>query len=365
MTRKPPAPPPTKYGPSALVQSRLASVPGLMRPGSTIQTIQRMQAPTGLGTPTPPAATAATMANGGGPATTVALVAPPPTASTVTIVVPTPPALSARLATWRQRATTHFQNKTFTVDEFCAFVLGYKVINARAGALNLLGELRRAGVLFPPVQEPVRDGLVLSMDASKASQAPPPAAASGVTNRQAFGMTNPAHNAVSMVPFWAAHANTPPPPGRDDREHYMSPSRHYRIGDNNGNPLLDSKGAQVMAQGHKGLVMGHLPSASTYVNTTGHMHSPGTNRQHNTSPSAYGQVETAAASAASGSKEPRYTSPSPTRGSWPGYYDSSNKRFKSEYRKLWPTHIRRRCAKCNHNGDLESVKTCSQCGAPY
>lgn len=302
------------------------------------------------------------------PTVPVPLVTSLPTGSTVPTVTPVATVattLPRTVALWNQRAAMHFGTRTFTVDEFVTFVQSYGSIGTRAGALGVLRDLRNAGVLFPPIVEAVRPGLVLSFDSSQAQQAPAPVSASVMTNREAFGMTNPSHTHRNMTGFWAAHAHTPPPPGRDEHEHYMSPSRHFRLGDNSGNPLVDSSGAPVMRQGHSGLVMGHLPSASTYVNTTGHMHSPGTNRQHNYSPSAYGQVEDPTASAASGSREPRYRSPSPTRGSWEGYWNRDNPRFHPDYAIRWPSHIRRTCAGCGNTSDHAGTAACSRCGATY
>lgn len=279
-----------------------------------------------------------------------------------------PPAYSGTLngnrITWRRRLWEHFQMSTFTVDQFCDYVGTFGTINTRGGQLGLLAELRTAGALFPPILEVVREGLVLSFDATQAQQAPVRVAPT-LTNRQAFGMTNPPHNHLNMIDLWAAHANTPPPQGRDEREHYMSPTRNYRISGNDGQAVIDpSTGSQQLEQGHSNLVMGHNPSASTYVNTTGHMHSPGTNRRHNYSPSAYGQIENARASAASGAHEPRYDSPSPTRGSWEGYYLSDHDRFQPAYRELWPTHIRRSCI-CGNTMDHEAATVCSRCGRVY
>jgi hypothetical protein len=280
--------------------------------------------------------------------------------------VSTAPTLSSRLMLWRARlqGDASMSTGTFTVDEFCTFVGGYGSIGSRSGQLGLLRELRDAGVVFPTVTEPVRQGLILSLDATLAQQAPTVTAPT-ITNRVAFNMVNPPHDHPNMIPFWAAHAHTPPPSGRDPLTHYMSPTRNFRIGDNDGNPVLDSSGAQVLEQGHSNLVMGHNPSASTYINATGHQHSPGTNRQHNFSASAYGQVENARSSAQSGSREPRYRSPSPTRGSWPGYYQSTHPRFRPQYRDRWPTHIRTQCGACGNEADRESATHCSVCGAAY
>ncbi len=272
--------------------------------------------------------------------------------------------LSERGILWRRRLWEHFGTRTFTVDEFCLFVGGFNTITTRSSQLELLRELRKAGALFPEITEMVRDGLVLSFDEAAAQQAPDNSGHK-VTNREAFGMANPPHDHRNMVAFWARQANTPPPKGRDPQQHYMSPSRNFRIGDNDGNPVLDDNGDQVLEQGHSNLVMGHHPSASTYINATGHMHSPGTNKQHNYSPSAYGQAENKYASASSGSKEPRYRSPSPTRGSWEGYYQSGHPRFKPAYRQLWPSHIRRQCRHCGNDSDHEKRFDCSVCGTSY
>lgn len=280
-----------------------------------------------------------------------------------------PPACTGTLTvnqgTWRMRLWTNFGMAPFSVDDFCAFVGGFGTINGRPRQMALLRELRAAGALFPPILEIVRDGLVLSFDSAQAQQAPVRVAPT-ITNRQAFGMTNPPHNHVNMVPLWAASAHTPPPQGRDPREHYMSPSRNFLIGDNDGNPVMDpATGQQRMEQGHSNLVMGHNPSASTFINNSGHMNSPGTNRDHNYSPSAYGQIENARASASSGSREPRYDPPSPTRGSWPGYYLSDHPRFLPEYGQLWGSHIRRTCPACQNTSDHLGTQTCSSCGATY
>jgi hypothetical protein len=283
-------------------------------------------------------------------------------------VLSNPPSYTGKLSnnrvTWRRRLWLHFGMNTFTVDQFCTFVNGYGSITTRPGQMTLLRDLRTAGALFPPITENVRDGLTLSFDSSLAQQAPNNSGYK-MTNRQAFGMSNPPHNHPNMLDLWEEHAHTPPPKGRDPMTHYMSPNRNYFISDNDGNPVLDKSGNQVMEQGHSNLVMGHNPSASTYINNTGHMYSPGTNRKHNYSSSTYGQIENKYASAKSGSKEPRYRSPSPTRGSWEGYYQRDHKRFKEEYRRLWPYHIRKRCRHCGNDTDHEKRIACSACGTHY
>jgi hypothetical protein len=220
--------------------------------------------------------------------------------------------------------------------------------------------LRTAGELFPPITEPVRDGLVLSFDSSNARQAPPHVQSS-MTRRQAFGMTNPSHDASSMLPLWEAHAHTPQPDDstRSASAHYMSPSRNFFISNNSGQRQTDTSGNPVIEQGHSNLVMGHNPSASTYINNTGHMNSPGTNRQHNSSPSAYGGIENARASATSGHTEPRYGSPVPGQ-SWPGYYDMNHPRFKPDYGSLWPNSIRKVCS-CGHVNS-STATNCQACG---
>jgi hypothetical protein len=281
-----------------------------------------------------------------------------------------PPAHSGKLkgseAKYRMVLWGRFGMGTFSVDDLCTEIGSHGAVTTRGGQLAILSGLRKAGALFPPITENVRDGLVLSFDSTQAQQAPAKAASSSFTNRQAFGMGNPPHNHPNMVDFWEQHAHTPPPAGRDRREHYMSPSRNFLIGDNNGNPVIDpSTGQQAMEQGHSNLVMGHNPSASTYINATGHMHSPGTNRTHNFSPSAYGQVENAKASAASGSSEPPYIPPSPTRGSWPGYFQRDHPRFDPRYAARWPGNIRKTCGTCGNDIDHVAVTHCTACGAAY
>jgi hypothetical protein len=269
--------------------------------------------------------------------------------------------LTPNQVTWARRIETQFGMGAFTFADYCAFADGFA---GHQTALRILRELRGKGLLYPPIIEDVRDGLVLSFDSTKAQQAPPRTTTAVPTNRQLFGMANPPHNHPNMVPLWRDHAHTPPPPGRDELEHYMSPSRNFLISDNLGNPVTDSSGARVMLQGHSNTVMGHGESAGAFVNRVGHQQSPGTNRQHNYSPSAYGQIEDKYASAASGSQEERYRSPSPTRNSWEGYYNSSHARFKDEYRQRWPSHIRKTCTHCGHL-DHEKAAVCSNCGNNY
>jgi hypothetical protein len=330
---------------------RLGAPPRVFQPGlhSPAGTVQRMLATAsgGFGPPPPP------FPGGGGFGGTPAAAAAPDPAD----------ALTQNQLLWLRRAQGNFGTGTFSTDEWVAFVTGYGSLG-HEGALRVLRELRRAGVLFPPIEGRVREGIVFSLDAGQAQSAPP--SGSRMNNREAYGMGNPSHDARSMVPFWAAHAQTPPPPGRDEREHYMSPSRHYRVGDNAGGSVIDpTTGQQLVLQGHQNAVMGHLPSASTYINAGGHQYSPGTNRRHNASPSAYGQVEERRASAASGAHEPRYDPPSPSVGSWPGYWNSDHPRFNPNHPSSWDSHIRRQCQHCNHNLDLRTATHCSNCGAAY
>lgn len=285
---------------------------------------------------------------------------PPPTFNLTSTTVNT--TLTSRQSTWRLRTESTFGlNGSFSVDDFVSFVNSYGSIGTRSGALDLLRELRNAGVVFPPITEPVRPGLVLSLDSSVAQQAPPHVSSS-MTRRQAYGMTNPSHDHSNMVPLWEAHAHTPQPDDstRSAVAHYMSPSRNYYISNNSGQPVTDSSGNRVMEQGHSNLVMGHNPSASTYINTTGHMQSPGTNRQHNYSPSAYGGIENAKASSASGHTEPRYASPIPGQ-SWEGYMDVNHPRYKQDYGSLWPNRIYKGCTCGQRNPTTATV--CQACGA--
>ncbi|WP_162834616.1 RHS repeat-associated core domain-containing protein [Amycolatopsis circi] len=150
----------------------------------------------------------------------------------------------------------------------------------------------------------------------------PPTVAAGARRREHYGYKNLSHRHSKMRPLFERNAVSPPPKFRkrgDDTKWYMDPKRRYQTHDFQGNPT-------GIVRGHSNVVMGHSPSAGTHFNQTGIHQTPDQNFAHNSDVRIFKHLEPAGASAASGSKEPKFGAPNPQHGNrvyWdpnhPGY----------------------------------------------
>lgn len=151
--------------------------------------------------------------------------------------------------------------------------------------------------------------------------------------RTSAGYINPGQFEPAMLPLWKAAAQSPIPGdvATDDEliDWLQDPSRHFELTDSTQTQkivvqgYLKPTGSRKMSQA----VLGHHTSASTLFNTAGHQTPRLSNYAYNQTVAPFHGLEHYKWSSASGSKEERYQSPRPDRGSLPEYYDRSDPDF--------------------------------------
>jgi RHS repeat-associated protein len=139
--------------------------------------------------------------------------------------------------------------------------------------------------------------------------------------RDAGGYINPKHLHGNMLPLWRAAAVSPPPKFKrgDEVKWLGNPRRRFATKTQSGQPL-------GIIYGHSGGVLGHNPSAGAHWNSTGIYQPRDSNLQHNRQTSSYHGIEPSTYSSASGSREPRYSSPNPAQGHR-SYWDRNDPNF--------------------------------------
>jgi hypothetical protein len=158
------------------------------------------------------------------------------------------------------------------------------------------------------------------------------------TRREATVGKNPGQFDKNMLPLWERAALSPIPTGLSDtekRKHFQDPDRRFEVSSPKKTRKKTIKHYKDTTSGRSKVVLGHEPSAGTYVNTVGHTLPRSQNLVHNKSTGAYHGLEDATWSSASGASEPRYLSPRPDRGSHPTFYDPTSQGFTGG---PWPTY---------------------------